>query len=126
MRAAIFLLSMSIVVSAWADEIQADGYENCINQLAPINNAAVYSCSGQVERSALAKIKHLLNKLENRLDEAHFNQLANCQVAWAQYRQIDRRYLPAACIFLIHFHWKQTSFFAIFEYNSEGTTEEIR
>ena len=25
--------------------------------------------------------------------------------------------------FLIHFHWKQTSFFAIFEWNPECTTE---
>ena len=24
---------------------------------------------------------------------------------------------PAACTFLIHFHWKQTSFFAIFEWS---------
>ena len=85
MRAATFLLSMSIVVSTLADEIQADGYENCINKLAPINNAAVYSCSGQVERSALAKIKQLLNKLENSLDETHFNHLAKSQVAWAKY-----------------------------------------
>ena len=28
---------------------------------------------------------------------------------------IVRHRLPEACTFLIHFHWKQTSFFAIFE-----------
>ena len=30
---------------------------------------------------------------------------------------------PAACIFLIHFHWKQSAFFAIFEYNPDYTSE---
>ena len=31
--------------------------------------------------------------------------------------------IKAACIFLIHFQWKQTSFFAIFEWNSKCTAE---
>ena len=29
---------------------------------------------------------------------------------------------PPACIFLVYFHWKQTSFFAIFEWNPQCTT----
>jgi len=85
MRAAVFLLIMTIAVDTRAGEIQADGYEDCIDKLAPINNAAVYSCSGQAMRTTLVKIEQLLNKLENSLDEVHFNHLANSQVAWEQY-----------------------------------------
>ena len=85
MRAVIFLLSITIAVSALAGEVHEDGYENCLDKLAPINNAAVYSCSGNEKRAALAKIEQLLNKLENSLDEVHFNHLATSQVAWEQY-----------------------------------------
>ena len=85
MRFVTFLLSMNIAVSALAGEIHAEGYENYLDKLAPINNAAVYSCSGNEKRAALAKIEQLLSKLENSLDEVHFNHLATSQVAWEQY-----------------------------------------
>jgi uncharacterized protein YecT (DUF1311 family) len=85
MRAAIYFLIITFAVSAWAEETQTEGYGDCIDKFAPINNAAVYSCSGNEKRAALAKIEQLLNKLENSLDEVHFNHLANSQVAWEQY-----------------------------------------
>ena len=42
---------------------------------------------------------------------------------WIDYGWVVSHRFPAACIFLFHFHWKQTSFFAGFEWNPECTTE---
>ena len=85
MRAAIYFLSIIFVVPAWAEETQTEGYGDCLDKLAPINNAAVYSCSGQTKRAALAKIEYLLDKLKNSLDDAHLSHLATSQVAWERY-----------------------------------------
>jgi hypothetical protein len=34
---------------------------------------------------------------------------------WIDYGWVVSHRFPAACTFLIHFHWKQTSFSAVFE-----------